>query len=68
MKNTGTLPTAGSGSVLGAPDETWEAIDYSLRLGLRGLRSGSSLPRLLDKQRAKQRAEVKRSRKPRSGR
>ncbi len=68
LKNTGTWPTGSSGSILGSPDETWKAVDYSLRLGLRGLQSGSSLPRLLDKHRAKQRAGLKWPRKPRRAR
>ena len=59
LKHTGTWPTAKSGPILGPPGETWKAIDHALRLGMRGLRPGSSLPRLLDKHRAKQRTGIK---------
>ena len=36
-----------SGPIQDAPGETWAAIDEALRSGLRGLRGGSSLARLL---------------------
>src|SRR5947209_17836127 len=44
-------PTMYSGTVKGASAETWRRIDNGLRLGLRGLPSGSSLARLLAEQR-----------------
>jgi hypothetical protein len=43
----GRWPCANSGAVTGAPGEPWSAINSALRLGLRGLQGGSSLPRLL---------------------
>lgn len=48
---TGRWPTAESGSVRGAPDETWRAIDGALRGGHRGLPAGGSLARLLEEHR-----------------
>ena len=42
-------PTSKSGSVLGAPGETWSGIDKALRRGSRQLRSQSSLSALLKK-------------------
>jgi hypothetical protein len=50
----GKWPTASSGSVLGAPGETWNAIDRALRAGVRGLPGASSLARLLAEQRGRQ--------------
>ncbi len=50
-KRTGKWPTKSSGAVPGAPGEQWSAIDIALYEGLRGLRRGSSLPRLLSKHR-----------------
>lgn len=50
-KRTGKWPRKGSGRVSGAPGEKWSAIDDALLEGLRGLRAGSSLPRLLSKHR-----------------
>jgi hypothetical protein len=43
----GTWPHLNSGTVLGAEDETWNAVDRALRRGGRGLPGGSSLARLL---------------------
>jgi hypothetical protein len=43
----GTWPRATSGSVKAAPWENWRAISDALRLGLRGLPGGDTLPRLL---------------------
>src|SRR5262245_29052138 len=40
-------PHATSGPIAGAPGETWFAVDMALRNGLRGMRRGSSLARLL---------------------
>jgi hypothetical protein len=48
---TGSWPTATSGPVAGAPEVTWRGIDAALRLGLRGLPGGSSLARLLARER-----------------
>jgi hypothetical protein len=48
---TGHWPHTGSGSVQVAPGEHWKAIDTALRLGVRGLPGGSSLPRLLARRR-----------------
>jgi hypothetical protein len=44
---TGSWPTADSGYVHGNRNEKWSRIDGALRLGLRDLRGGSSLARLL---------------------
>ena len=44
---TGQWPTRSSGRVRGVERETWEALDFSLLQGRRGLPAGSSLPRLL---------------------
>ena len=49
--HTGKWPTKSSGAVPQAPGERWSAINVSLFEGLRGLRRGSSLPRLLSKHR-----------------
>jgi hypothetical protein len=46
-RRTGQWPMQDSGTIQEAPEETWAAIDEALRSGLRGLRGGSSLPRLL---------------------
>jgi hypothetical protein len=46
-RRTGRWPTAGGGPAVGAPGEGWHAIDNALRLGLRGLPGGDSLPLLL---------------------
>lgn len=48
---TGTWPTADSGMIPDAPDETWSGIDNALRVGLRGLPDGDSLARLLARRR-----------------
>jgi hypothetical protein len=44
---TGEWPTATSGPVARAPEETWSIIDYALKHGRRGLPGGSSLARLM---------------------
>ncbi len=46
-RRTGDWPTGDSGPVAEAPGESWSAIDTALHNGLRGLRGGSSLARLL---------------------
>jgi hypothetical protein len=48
---TGVWPQTWSGPVLSAPGETWEAIDYALRVAVRGLPGGISLARLLEEYR-----------------
>jgi hypothetical protein len=51
QQRSGAWPTATSGPVAGAPGETWRGLDTALRVGLRGLPAGSSLARLLAKER-----------------
>jgi hypothetical protein len=51
QQRSGAWPTAQSGPVAGAPGETWRGLDRALRVGLRGLPAGSSLARLLAKER-----------------
>ncbi|HUE74785.1 MAG TPA: hypothetical protein VMP01_28205 [Pirellulaceae bacterium] len=46
---TGQWPKEHSGAIQGAPGETWLAIDMALRKGRRGLKSGSSLAKLLSR-------------------
>ncbi len=46
-RRTGKFPKYTSGAVRAKPDEEWHLIDRALRYGGRGLRAGSSLPRLL---------------------
>jgi superfamily II DNA or RNA helicase/pyrroloquinoline quinone (PQQ) biosynthesis protein C len=48
----GDWPKAASGPVDDAPEETWKTIDNLLRIGLRGLKGGSSLAQLLAEHRA----------------
>jgi hypothetical protein len=43
----GRWPTEDSGAIFDIPDETWSNISAALQRGLRGLRGGSSLARLL---------------------
>jgi hypothetical protein len=50
-QRTGGWPRRSSGPVVGAPGESWAAIDMALNKGLRGLRGGSSLARLLARRR-----------------
>jgi hypothetical protein len=47
----GAWPIADSGCVKSEPEENWKAIDMSLRSGSRGLPGGSSLARLLARER-----------------
>jgi len=51
QKRTGTWPTTNSGTITDAHGETWAAVDSALQVGGRGLRSKSSLARLLAKHR-----------------
>jgi len=53
LERTGKWPENSSGKVVEAPDERWVNIDQALRKGLRGLRRGSSLARLLAERRGK---------------
>jgi hypothetical protein len=48
---TGKWPHAKSGPIAPAPGETWLAIDMALRVGIRSLPGGSSLAKLLARQR-----------------
>jgi hypothetical protein len=48
---TGRWPSRESGAVTEAPGETWKMIDVALSMGLRGLPGGSSLARLLARER-----------------
>ena len=50
-KRTGSWPNCNSGPVHGQPDEKWANIEQALATGLRGLRRGSSIARLLAKHR-----------------
>jgi hypothetical protein len=44
---SGRWPHHNDGSIVGASGETWLAVDMALRNGIRGLRGGSSLAKLL---------------------
>ena len=55
-KRTGQWPHDRSGPVLGAPGESWQNIDMTLRRGGRGLSGRSSLPKLLNQRRGKRNA------------
>jgi hypothetical protein len=46
-RRTGKWPTCASGPIPEAPGETWKAVGTALVQGLRGLRGGSSLAKLL---------------------
>jgi hypothetical protein len=46
-RRTGAWPTAQSGPIAEAPDETWRAVDEALRGGRRGLQGGLTLASLL---------------------
>lgn len=48
---TGTWPQKSTGRIQGSVRETWHGVDAALRIGLRGLRGGSSLAMLLDAKR-----------------
>jgi hypothetical protein len=47
FQRTGAWPTMRSGPVASVKNETWKAVDSALRDGLRGMKRGSSLARLL---------------------
>jgi len=47
----GKWPSSASGEILGAPGETWDAVDGAICRGLRGLPGGSSLAQLLQEKR-----------------
>jgi hypothetical protein len=46
-RRTGRWPTADDGAVGSADDERWSSLDQALRVGVRGLRGGTSLSRIL---------------------
>jgi hypothetical protein len=50
---TGEWPTPKSGAVGASPADTWSAVNAALALGGRGLRGGSSLAKLLAKERGR---------------
>jgi len=50
-RRTGAWPTGKLGAIPEMPGEKWNAVDYALRQGLRGLPAGSSLARLLSEHR-----------------
>jgi len=50
-KSTGRWPTRRSGPIKDAPGETWSAVNIALFLGHRGLPGGSSLARLMSRER-----------------
>jgi hypothetical protein len=50
---TGRWPSAGSGTVEGAPGEMWFNVNQALLRGLRGLPGGDSLARLLARERGR---------------
>jgi hypothetical protein len=52
-RRTGDWPRRDSGRVAESPEETWINIDQALRKGLRGIRPGSSLARLLAEHRGR---------------
>jgi hypothetical protein len=56
-ERTARWPTETSGPISEAPDETWLRVEAALRIGVRGLPSGSSLARLLNMHRAAGRAK-----------
>ena len=55
-ERTGRWPSIASVPIADAPDETWAAVNLALHRGLRGLKGGSSLARLLAEQRGVQKA------------
>jgi hypothetical protein len=52
-RRTGAWPTRLSGPIPEAAGEVWANVDQALRLGLRGLSGGSSLPRFLAQHRGR---------------
>jgi len=52
-RRTGKWPTEDSGPILDAPGETWSGVNGALRDGLRGLRGGTTLAKVLAKYRGK---------------
>jgi hypothetical protein len=47
--HTGTWPTVRCGEIAGVPGENWLSVENALRLGLRRLRGGTTLARVLEK-------------------
>jgi hypothetical protein len=52
-RRTSRWPTVDGGPIPEAPGENWQALDAALRCGTRGLRGGTSLPRLLTRYRGR---------------
>jgi hypothetical protein len=50
-EDTGTWPKHDTGPIPWTSGETWNAVDSALRVGIRGLKPGSSLARLLARRR-----------------
>jgi hypothetical protein len=50
-RRTGTWPTSDAGQILNARGETWSGVNAALQKGRRGFHGGSSLARLLAKER-----------------
>ncbi len=50
-RRTGSWPTSASGPIRESPGDNWRGVDQALRVGLRGLPSGSSLAQFLLKER-----------------
>jgi hypothetical protein len=50
-RRTGDWPRTASGAIPASPGDTWRRIDNALRYGYRGLDGGSSLARLLQRER-----------------
>ncbi|MBI1373231.1 MAG: hypothetical protein GC159_10910 [Phycisphaera sp.] len=55
---TGRWPTTTSGPIIKTNGETWTAVDMALWKGLRGLRGGDSLAKVLYRRRGVRRAQV----------
>jgi hypothetical protein len=51
FRQHGVWPKETSGPIPDAPEETWLAMDRALRVGVRGLKGGTSLARLLEERR-----------------
>jgi hypothetical protein len=53
FSRTGAWPSGKGGAIPEAPGETWSAVEGALAAGLRGLRGGDTLARLLSRRRGK---------------
>jgi hypothetical protein len=58
-QRVGRWPGAESGPIAEAPDETWKAVDVALKQGLRGLKGGSSLAKLLGTKKRSGKREIR---------